>query len=74
MLAKKNFGWRLVKMKILIEREKLISLISDSLKLQALENGGVDNWGWYDVSITDFLDEEDADSFDEIAERLCRLI
>ena len=58
-------------MKILIEREKLISLISDSLKLQALENGGVDNWEWYGVSITDFLDEENADDFDEIAERLC---
>ena len=71
MIAKKNFGWRLVKMKILIERKKLISLISDSLKLQALENGGVDNWGWYGESLTDFLDEEDADSFDEIAERLC---
>ena len=71
MIAKKNFGWRLVKMKILIEREKLISLISDSLKLQALENGGVDNWEWYGVSLTDFLDEENADDFDEIAERLC---
>ncbi|MDY5667909.1 MAG: hypothetical protein SPK43_01450 [Candidatus Onthovivens sp.] len=58
-------------MKILIEREKLISLISDSLKLQALENGGVDNWEWYGASITDFLDEENADDFDEIAERLC---
>ena len=61
-------------MKMLVEREKLISLISDSLKLQALENGGVDNWGWYGESLTDFLDEEDADSFDEIAERLCGLI
>lgn len=61
-------------MKILIEREKLISLISDSLKLQALENGGVDNWEWYGVSLTDFLDEENADDFDEIAERLCGLI
>ena len=71
MIAKKNFGWRLVKMKILIERKKLISLISDSLKLQALENGGVDNWEWYGVSLTDFLDEENADDFDEIAERLC---
>ena len=71
MLVKKNFGWRLVKMKILIERKKLISLISDSLKLQALENGGVDNWEWYGVSLTDFLDEENADDFDEIAERLC---
>ena len=58
-------------MKILIEREKLISLISDSLKLQALENGGVDNWEWYGVSLTDFLDEENANDFDEIAERLC---
>ena len=58
-------------MRILIEREKLISLISDSLKLQALESGGVDNWGWYSESLTDFLDEENADSFDEIAERLC---
>ena len=58
-------------MKILIEREKLISLISDRLKLQALENGGVDNWEWYSVSLTDFLDEENANDFDEIAERLC---
>lgn len=58
-------------MKMSVERGKLISLISDSLKLQALENGGVDNWEWYSVSLTDFLDEENADDFDEIAERLC---
>ena len=44
-------------MKILIEREKLISLISDSLKLQALENGGVDNWEWHDEAIQSDLAE-----------------
>lgn len=59
-------------MKMLVEREKLLELMADSLKLQALEEGGVDNWDWYGGAITQFLDNEDAFDFDELAERLCK--
>lgn len=34
-----------------ISDEEYQQLIHDSMKLQALENGGVDNWEWYDDSI-----------------------
>lgn len=59
-------------MKIMIEKEKLLDLMADSLKLQALEEGGVDNWEWYGEAITQFLDNEDVFDFDELAERLCK--
>lgn len=37
-----------------ISESELIELIHDSMKLCALENGGVDNWEWYGISISDF--------------------
>ena len=40
-----------------ISEGELVELIHDSLKLMALENGGVDNWDWYDASICDFEDK-----------------
>lgn len=30
-------------------------------KLQALENGGVDNWEWYDQSLEDWFEDEGED-------------
>lgn len=37
-----------------VSESELIELIHDSMKLCALENGGVDNWTWYSDSIQDF--------------------
>lgn len=37
---------------VLTESE-LSSLIEDRLILEALENGGVDNWEWYSESLSD---------------------
>jgi hypothetical protein len=41
----------------LITEENLLKLEKDSLILSALENGGVDNWDWYDVSIYTFAND-----------------
>lgn len=43
-----------IERKYQITENKLIKLIHDSMKLSALENGGIDNWMWYDDSIHDF--------------------
>lgn len=37
-------------MKRIIE-ESLLELLSDSEKLNALNNGGVDNWEWYEEAL-----------------------
>jgi hypothetical protein len=34
--------------------EELKELINDSLKLESLERGGVDNWDWYGASLSDY--------------------
>ncbi len=39
----------------LIPKDELKDLLYDSLTLQALECGGVDNWDWYGASIADFI-------------------
>ena len=39
----------------LVEENKLIDLLEAYNRLQALENGGVDNWEWYGASLGDFL-------------------
>ena len=55
-----------------ISGPQLRELVHDSLKLIALENGGVDNWEWYSESLHEFLTSENADGehegFYEIAE------
>jgi len=40
-----------------VSESELRELIHDSIKLCALEAGGVDNWEWYSDSIHDFLAE-----------------
>ena len=40
----------------LVEENKLIDLLEAYNRLQALENGGVDNWEWYGASLGDFLE------------------
>ena len=37
-----------------VSESELVELIHDSMKLCALENGGIDNWMWYGDSIQDF--------------------
>lgn len=51
-----------------VSESKLIELIHDSMKLYALEDGGVDNWLWYDDSICDF-EEANGDELYELAKK-----
>lgn len=50
-----------------ISSSELLELLHDSMKLMALENGGVDNWEWYGVSLCDFLEDTDAEGFYDLA-------
>lgn len=52
-----------------ISKEELLSLIADSERLNALECGGVDNWSYYGESKRNYLDEEGADTYQELAEK-----
>ena len=45
----------MIKYRVVPETE-LLSLLEDSNKLRALENGGVDNWSWYGDSIRDYFE------------------
>lgn len=45
----------------LVPKDELKDLLYDSLQLQALDCGGVDNWDWYGASIRDFIDAAKAD-------------
>lgn len=45
----------------LVPKDELKDLLYDSLKLQALEVSGVDNWSWYGESVRDFIDAAKAD-------------
>lgn len=51
-----------------VSESELIELIHDSMKLCALENGGVDNWEWYGVSICDF-EEANGNELYELARK-----
>lgn len=42
-----------------ISKEEYEELLDRDRKLTALENGGVDNWEWYDESLTRFYDNEE---------------
>jgi hypothetical protein len=50
-MSKENYMAR-----YLIEENELISLLRDKLTLEALENGGVDNWQWYGESLHEHED------------------
>lgn len=45
----------------LVPKDELKELLCDSLTLQALECGGIDNWDWYGASITDFIEAAKVD-------------
>ena len=68
-----------------ISRKRLLELLEADAKLEALENGGVDNWEWSGASMEGYLlsyiqeihpDMEDDDRddfwFDSIAEERLR--
>ena len=42
---------------VAVPAHELIELLSDQMKLSALESGGVDNWSWYGDSIWDYVKE-----------------
>ena len=39
---------------VTISKKQYQELLKDSLKLQALDMGGVDNWAWYDEAMHDY--------------------
>lgn len=39
-----------------ITEDELLNFIVSDMRLSALENGGVDNWEWYGVSLDDFIE------------------
>lgn len=39
-----------------IAEDELLNFIEAGMCLCALENGGVENWRWYDVSLGDFIE------------------
>lgn len=41
-----------------IPHQELVDLLEASYILEALNNGGVDDWTWYGESCKDFLDEQ----------------
>lgn len=43
-------------MKTSIDKKRLKQLEKAEAKLNALENGGVDNWEWYDQAMTSYND------------------
>lgn len=64
---------------VLVEKDKFVNFLRDSLELQALCEGGVDNWEWCGTSINNFIQcfiednniEHDEDIYlDDIAEFL----
>ena len=53
-------------MNCVISEERLRELLEKEARYIALENGGVDNWEWYDVSIQEYLGLCEANSISEI--------
>ena len=39
-----------------IAEDELLNLIESDMRLCALQNGGVDNWEWYGVSLGNFIE------------------
>ena len=49
-------------MKVEISKERLAKLLRKEQELRLLENGGVDDWDWYEES----LNPDDGITYDEI--------
>lgn len=48
-----------------ISKARLEELLDRDAQLRALEHGGVDNWEWYDESLTEYRKEKDLKEFRE---------
>lgn len=46
-----------------IAEDELLNFIVSDMRLSALENGGVDNWEWYGVSLGNFIEYNKEDYF-----------
>jgi len=46
---------------VTITKAEYDRLTDRDFKLTCLENGGVDNWEWYDDSLSDYYDAHDED-------------
>jgi hypothetical protein len=44
---------------VLVDKKEYEYLLRNARKLQALENGGVDNWEWYGESLREFWEEDE---------------
>ena len=49
-----------------VSASELRELIHDSMKLCALESGGVDNWEWYGASIQEFLSSNREEGIEDV--------
>ena len=56
------------------DTEYFKSLVFESNCYRALEEGGVDNWSLYCKSYTDYCNNVDVDSLDEIADKEIRAL
>lgn len=63
-------------MKTTIDKKRLKELEKAEAKLNALENGGVDNWEWYDQAMTSYNDSvELEEKCEELLEEIeCALL
>jgi len=63
-------------MKTSIDKKRLKELEKAEAKLNALENGGVDNWEWYDQAMTSYNDSiELEEKCEELLEEIeCALL
>ena len=50
-----------------ISKSRLLELLENEARYEALENGGVDNWWWYSEVLKDYLDLCGISSFEEVA-------
>ena len=44
---------------VTISQKKYAQLLDNSRKLNALENGGVDNWSFYGEAMSEYYDEDE---------------
>lgn len=51
-----------------ISESELLELLTAYHRLAALENGGVDNWEWYDYAVMDYLEAHGKEEFGDIAQ------
>lgn len=53
-------------MNYVISERRFRELLEEEARYIALENGGVNNWEWYDASIQEYLSLCEANSISEI--------